>query len=244
MDHDIFESWSQVYDVVNDDKGSDVDLYLDQAKRAADPVLEIGCGTGRVYLELLSAGVDAYGIDASPSMLRELRENAEARGLSPAVRRADMRSFSFDREFGLITIPFQAFRYNLTPDDQLATLRNVREHLADGGRLVLDFHLPWPGVLIEPHEVTEEVTDGDREFRLVETYSTENGCKQVLDISRELYEDGDLVADAELQYAQIYKREFDHLLRLAGFESWTTHGGFDYRPLDPDEISTVWVARV
>lgn len=142
-----------------------------------------------------------------------------------------------------MTIPFQTFRHNLTPDDQLATLRNVREHLAADGRLVLDFYLPWPRVRIEPSEVTTDVSEGDRDLRLVETYSTENEREQVVDIRRELYEDGDLVADAELQYAQIYKREFEHLLRLAGFDSWTVYGGYDYQPFDPDGLETVWVAR-
>lgn len=67
-----FDAWSGIYDAeVADDGGEDVAFYRELALDADGPVLEIGCGTGRIYLELLAAGVDAYGVDISAAMLEK-----------------------------------------------------------------------------------------------------------------------------------------------------------------------------
>jgi cyclopropane fatty-acyl-phospholipid synthase-like methyltransferase len=59
-------------------------------------VLEVGCGTGRIYLDLLRAGVDADGIDLSAAMLEEPRRKAAEAGLEPNVGRADTTTFESD----------------------------------------------------------------------------------------------------------------------------------------------------
>jgi len=75
----------------------DLDYYVDRALEASGPVLEIGCGTGRIYLELLREGIEADGIDLSAAALDVLREKAADASLDPSVRRADMTEFSTDR---------------------------------------------------------------------------------------------------------------------------------------------------
>src|SRR5207302_1075469 len=64
--------------------------------------------------------------------------------LPPHVQRrvqiveGDMRYFAMDRRFSLVTVPYRAFLHNLTVEDQLHTLRRVREHLSDAGRLIFN----------------------------------------------------------------------------------------------------------
>jgi cyclopropane fatty-acyl-phospholipid synthase-like methyltransferase len=72
----------------------DSDYYREQATAADGPVLELGCGTGRVYLAMLRAGVDADGIDLSAASLSALRENAAEEGLEPTVWQGNMTQFT------------------------------------------------------------------------------------------------------------------------------------------------------
>ncbi|ERH11609.1 MAG: methyltransferase domain protein [halophilic archaeon J07HB67] len=108
----------------------DVDYYRDRATSAAGPVLELGCGTGRIYLELLAAGVDADGIDLSEASLTVLRETAEERGLEPRVWRADMTDVTTDRAYALVICPFNAIQALTTVEQQRALLESVYDLLA------------------------------------------------------------------------------------------------------------------
>jgi SAM-dependent methyltransferase len=74
---DYFDAWSEFYDAELAARDpDDVGFYRERASAVDGPVLELGCGTGRITLELLADGVDAYGIDVSAEMLATLRETA------------------------------------------------------------------------------------------------------------------------------------------------------------------------
>src|SRR5262245_12620766 len=110
-------------------------FYVDLAKAASGPVLDVACGTGRILLPCLQAGVEVEGLDLFPGMLTRLREKASGLGLNPTLHQADMAKFRLGRRYALIIIPFNAFVHNLTTDDQLACLGACREHLQPGGLL-------------------------------------------------------------------------------------------------------------
>ena len=119
----------EVYDLYYSWLTHDIPFYVARAREARGPVLEVGCGTGRILLPTFQAGADIDGLDLHPGMIEVLRRKASALGLGPRVFRADMRDFTMPRRYALITIPFRAFMHNLTTDDQLRTLRCCREHL-------------------------------------------------------------------------------------------------------------------
>src|SRR2546422_852191 len=74
-------------------------FWLEQARRYGGPVLELGCGTGRLAIPLAQAGGAVTGIDRAPSMLSEARRKAEAAGVSVAWHEADMRAFDLGTRF-------------------------------------------------------------------------------------------------------------------------------------------------
>ena len=82
---------------------ADVEFYVEEAKRARGPVLELGCGTGRVSIPIAEAGVDVTGLDVSEQMLSIAREKKRSLPADVADRlgfvRGDMESFSLDRNF-------------------------------------------------------------------------------------------------------------------------------------------------
>ena len=91
LDTQSFEKWAKVYDIVYGNYKDDLDFYKKEAHMTKGKALEIACGTGRVHLELLKEGIDAYGIDISRNILKALIEKARRLRLTPKVVRADMR---------------------------------------------------------------------------------------------------------------------------------------------------------
>ena len=134
------------YDDVATGLDGDVAFYVEAARSAGSPVLELGCGTGRILIPTAEAGVDIVGLDASRDMLAIARHKLEQRPSHVQSRvqlvEGDMRRFSIDRRFALITIPYRAFLHNLDAADQLETLGRVRDHLSENGQLVFNVFDP------------------------------------------------------------------------------------------------------
>ncbi len=239
-----FEGYDpEYYDLTFGANFGDIPFYTSITKEAGGKVLEVACGSGRVYLELLRAGIDIHGIDISQQMLDGLRKKADEMNLTPDVYQADMRNFSLDDTFEMIIIPARSFLHNVTTEDQLSTLECCRKHLADNGRLVMNFFYPSRHVigsnygketgrpLVKPVEGMELVTWSDFVSEPDQVIVTEFTWKQ----------DGRKVSRFKAELAYIYKREFELMLRLAGFSAWQVYGGFDYQPLESINQEMVWI---
>ncbi|MFO8036659.1 MAG: class I SAM-dependent methyltransferase [Anaerolineales bacterium] len=124
----------------------DIDFYLEVARELGGPVLELGCGTGRICMPIARAGVDIVGLDLSEHMLDTCRGklSKEPHAGQDRVRliRDDMQDFNLDQDFSLVITPFRSFQHLLTVEDQLACLDSVRRHLAEGGTSILDIFNP------------------------------------------------------------------------------------------------------
>src|SRR6266404_7491436 len=103
---------------------TDKGFYLARARETKGPVLELGCGTGRILVPIAQAGVDITGLDGSPAMLDLCRVSLRDAALSNEVVPGDMRNFDLGRKFALITIPFRPFQHLLDPPDQVACLES------------------------------------------------------------------------------------------------------------------------
>ena len=131
--------------------GADVTFYVQRCHSAAGPVLELGCGTGRITLPLVRAGATVVGIDRSLPMIRVLRRKAEER-LDRAERKrlhvccTKMQELGLAGSFARVLCPYSAIRYLTTVQEQHRTLRAAREALAPGGLLLLDVFDPDPSV--------------------------------------------------------------------------------------------------
>jgi SAM-dependent methyltransferase len=124
----------------------DASFYLELAKRCGGPVLEIGCGTGRVLLPIARSGIETDGVENSAPMLSILKEKLARE--APSVREkvtlhsGDMRDFRLDRKFRLVTIPFRPLQLLYTVEDQLAALKSAAAHLDEGAVLAFDVFYP------------------------------------------------------------------------------------------------------
>jgi len=120
----------------------DVAFYADLCARHGGRVLELGCGNGRILLELLQRGLDAVGVDASAGMLAQLRRKATALGLRAPVARMDVTRLALRAGFGVILCPYSLITY-ITDDADVARLLTTARRLLDpGGVFVVDAFVP------------------------------------------------------------------------------------------------------
>ncbi|MFB6235864.1 MAG: class I SAM-dependent methyltransferase [Halopenitus sp.] len=247
---EFFDPLAPLYDAhVADDQGEslndDVVFYRDLASEVSGPALELGVGTGRIYLELLDAGIDADGIDLSEEMISVLWETAADRNLNPSVRVGDVTDFDAERQYELIYAPNRMFNHLATVSDQRKALQNIHRALAPGGKFVLNTFVPRFETVVETYgDPMEDVTVvGDDTYRVVVTPSLEDEVEQLARLHRELFRNGELIAERDTPLALIPKRQFELLFELAGFDSWQVYGGFDRAPLESSDQEMVWMVQ-
>jgi SAM-dependent methyltransferase len=242
-----------LYDVLFSGLGFDLDFYKDLAEHAGGPVLEIACGTGRILLPCLQAGVDIEGLDLSPAMLQRLRNKAAVLGLHPTVHQADMRTFALPRRYALIFIAFNGFVHCLTTQEQLDALRTWRDHLTLGGTVVFNVFYPAREYLTGPEgtPVLELETRNSATGLPVRIYDTRT-FDLVAQIQHSQVEIQELDAEghvaavhrSETDTRWTFKPEMELLLGVAGYTRWQMYGGFDRRPLTRDDDQMIVFARM
>jgi SAM-dependent methyltransferase len=121
--------------------GDDIAVFRELIGGSGTPALDAGCGTGRVLVPLLRAGLDVDGSDASTDMLRWCRERAEAAGLKVALFAQAMHELDLPRRYRTIIVA-GAFGVGSNRTEDLEGLRRLYSHLEPGGVLLLDHHLP------------------------------------------------------------------------------------------------------
>lgn len=222
----------------------DESFYVDAATDADGPVLEGACGTGRLYLELLSQGIDADGFDVSPAMLEILREKATAHDLTPTVWTADLRSVSVERDYTLAMVPYNSFCNLQHVDDQLAAVAALYDALEPGGKLLFDVYVPRYDVIAESFGEWQETQVVEHEGRKLRGRSRATIADQVEQTYRAeqelLGEDGAVVARDEFLLSHLPPQQVETLSRLSPFEEWTVWGGFDGEPLTDGDSIQVW----
>ena len=221
----------------------DVAFYVDEAKRApgggGGPVLEVGCGTGRILLPIAHAGAEITGIDGSQQMLERCRAKlaAESREVQARVHLAqhDMRDFVLGTTFSLIIAPFRVVQHLTTPDDQLRFLAAVSRHLAPGGRFVFDVFNPRFDMLVgadgtEREDTPEQRLPDGRTFRRSYRVARVRWLDQVSEAELIYYVDGKRYVQA-FEMRWYLAAELRHLLARTGFRVREMYGDFARGPL-------------
>ncbi|MGH6622939.1 MAG: class I SAM-dependent methyltransferase [Burkholderiaceae bacterium] len=120
----------------------EIPYYLDAIRRFGEPVLDLGCGTGRILLPLLRAGIDADGSDVSADMLRFARESATREGFAPHLVAQPMHEFDLPRRYRTIII-CGSFGLGVDRDNDLECLRRCHAQLEPGGALIFNLDMEY-----------------------------------------------------------------------------------------------------
>jgi SAM-dependent methyltransferase len=112
-------------------------------ERAGGRALELACGTGRLLLRFVAAGIDVEGIDSSADMLAICRRNAAARGVDPILHERDIAPLALGTTYRTIYCPAGSFMLLVDRDVALDAMRSYLDHLEPGGTLYLSLAVPW-----------------------------------------------------------------------------------------------------
>ena len=233
----------------------DVAFYRDAARDYGDPVLELGCGTGRVTMAVAEAGKRITGLELSERMLeRAVKKraalNREARERVHLVQ-GDMTRFDLGETFRLVIIPFRPFQHLLEVRQQVDCLDCARKHLSPGGRLILDVFQTDAERMHDPVHmremlVSEYKTADGRQVRICERVAAFHRAEQRNDVEMIFsirHPDGRqerLVFAWTLRY--FFRYEIEHLLARCGFEVAAEYGNFDRTPIRDESPEMIFVA--
>src|SRR2546422_5457054 len=149
----------------------DVPFWRRVAADANGPVLELGCGTGRVTRPLARAGIDIVGIDRSAKMLDRARRSATASRFMKLVR-GDIRQLPFaNRSFPMVIAPYGILQSLIRPNDLTATLTSVARVVAPGGIFGVDLVPDLPNWREYRDRVQLRGRNGAAHLTLVESMS-------------------------------------------------------------------------
>lgn len=233
----------------------DVRFYAQVAGEFGGPVLELGCGTGRITVAVAQTGRRVVGLDISEKMLQRAAEKREVLGAEARERirlvQGDMTRFRLGETFPCIIIPFRPFQHLTETREQIDCLKCARDHLAPGGRLILDVFQTDAERMHDPafqkeSLLTEYEMPGGRHVVLSErvaAFHRAQQCNDVEMIFRVTHPGGEeetLVMAWRLRY--FFRYEVEHLLARCGFQTEALYGDFDGSPLQDASPEMIFVA--
>jgi SAM-dependent methyltransferase len=228
--------------------GPDAKFYERLAVESGGPVLELGCGTGRVLLPIASKGIACTGVDKSPGMLDQFRAKAGSEAVTLCC--SPMESFDFNgRRFPLIFSAFRAFQHLNTVTQQLSCLERVRAHLEPGGVFAFDVFLPRLEAMAKDSE--SESLDVEFEFkgRKVKRFAgvTRNRVNQLIQVTMRYVEEREdeppIETIVKFSMRWFWRYELEHLMHRAGFRHLEIYGDFDRSQVRRDSPAFVVLAR-
>jgi SAM-dependent methyltransferase len=228
-----YDSIATLYDPWSRSVREDVDFYVELAREAGGPVVELGVGTGRIAIPTAAAGIRVIGVDSSRGMLDVCRSEAEAAGVAELVdlRVGDLRRPPVEERVRLVTCPFRAYLHLHDDGERLDALAAARDVLVPGGRLAFDVFEPGDDDVAETHARWIEREPGIFERAEWDTVA------RTLTLSVR-----GAAGATRMTLTWISPEEWHDLLGRAGFEIEGVYGWFDRRPYRGGE-DTVWVAR-
>lgn len=244
MDYEYGGLMAQYWDALRGDtsRWPDRAFFRWVIRRSGQPVLDVGCGTGRLLLDYRRRGVDIDGVDLSPEMLAICRRKATQQGLTVSTYEQAMERLNLPRRYRTIIVPSSSFQLVTGFDEAWEALRRLLEHLVTGGTLamsVMDLDKEsHPGTWqlageAEPPEGRETVRRWSRTTYdpLTRLEHTEDRYECLRD-GHVVYEEHHRRSPATRSYTL---REMTAMLHEVGFAEVRSLSGFSMRPATQDD---------
>lgn len=246
---DNFKTFSKYYDILYslnayEDKPGELKFFLKEAKKAKGKVLEVGCGTGRIYLPLLAAGIPIEGIDLSQEMLDILKEKSFFYKGKVTVKKMNMLKLKYHEKYKLIIIPLNSI-HHLKEIEQLSTFLNFYDALEKGGKIIFTNQF-YSKEILNLSEYTFVHRYEHESFGIrMDLYLKSIRDKKILK-EKFIIKDSTLKKPITLELPDLYhfrKKEIRTLLEESGFKKIKFYQDFAYTPHRGRSDLGVWVAQ-
>ncbi|MGC8872868.1 MAG: class I SAM-dependent methyltransferase [Chloroflexia bacterium] len=252
---DVWDRFVRWYDLDQGGYEEDIPFYLALAQRTGSPILEAGCGTGRLVLALAGAGYQVVGVEQLPAMLARAQAKIDAAGPRVAQRaklvHADIRSLALDTSFTLAILAVNTLMHLVGAAEQEEALRNIYAHLAPGGVLALDLFPPHPDFLTPAagELVLEKVLlDPDTGHPVLKFVARQADYARQLLTTTFIYDRVDARGRVErtaqtflLRY--LHRSEAERMLREVGFHIEGVYGNYELDPYTDEGERLLILAR-
>lgn len=235
-----YDRIAELYDLEHVTHEDDIDFHLNFVQAVGDPVLELGCGSGRLLAPIAEAGFRIVGVDQSRAMLdRAAVATAELSGLV-TLREGDMTDLRGvpGGPFGTVIIGLNGLLHLPSAAEQRTCLSAARAVLDPRGQLLIDVFNPTPESLRGfdqsiLHEGLWLKDDGSR----VDKFSSRRVSTAAQTILTDLWYDltgpDGIVKRTATSFTMryVYPAELELMLEIAGFAEWQIYGSYDLDPL-------------
>lgn len=253
-----YQEYSKIYDQFHEMRlGEDIRFWQEEARVAGSPILELGCGSGRLILPIARQGINIHGIDNSPEMLGLLEQRVTKE--LPKTRTfitwefGDMRSFDTQpRQYMMVFIAFSALQYLDDRDDQRVALTKAHSALKENGVFVVDIFNPNPEVIQEWGKplFLEEVkgsssNDSYQWFCVPEFYDSNTKILTMPNLFQ-FYRNNITEPETIMIPAEYYcfsKDELKLLFEQTGFGEIQTFGDYDKSPFTQNSRKIIMMGR-
>jgi ubiquinone/menaquinone biosynthesis C-methylase UbiE len=208
-----------------------LNLYLREWEDTTGPVLEPMCGTGDFLIAFAERDVEVDGVDASQHILAILRQRCEQKGLNPGVYLQLLQDLDLPRRYGYVFIPDRGFALIPVKQQALQSLKVIRKHIIEGGKLALD--VKQPRQTLDDGDIPAEWQHNRPDGSVIKgtnKVSYEDGGQIWRVHTRmELWNNGQITEREESDYRErFYKEsEFRALLTEAGFRDIQVKRAYD-----------------
>ena len=223
-----YDAFAPIYDAWAADMTEDVDFYVELAREADGPIVELAIGTGRVAIPMAArTGKRVIGIDSSPAMLAVARDRADDAGVELDLRQGDMRDLALVEPAALVICPFRSLLHLPTWSDRRRVFERVAAALMPGGRFA------WNAFVFD-HQIAARL-DGHWQDEPVRHRIDYAPADSRIDIA---VDDG-----PRISLWWVSRGEWEALLDVCGLETEALYGWFDRRPFDTESREFVWVTK-
>ncbi len=244
-----------LYDLEHDGFGDDIQFYLNSIESAGDPVLELGCGTGRILRPIANAGFRVTGVDSSPAMLEQARAASKSsqkqkRLITLHEGKMEEANVAPGGPFGIVLFSLNGLLHLSDPALQIQALRSAHAALDPRGQLLIDVFNPTLDVLqMLGHGVTHEGVWTREDGTQVDKFSARKLSTSNQTIQTRVWYDltspngtlNRIATSFDLRY--LHRHELELMLQLAGFKEWQIYGSYDLDPYDDASERLIFAAE-
>ncbi len=249
-DYDYEGFLAEIYDLwfPRGEVFEDTEFYYQQISASGGKALDVGCGSGRLLVPFLQAGLNVEGLDLSKTMLERCTERLAEHGLSTRLYAQPMQELDVSARYHCIYVPFSSFQLLLDRAHALRALERFYAHLVPGGKLLVTNYIPWQAmhadlpwklrrVGVRPSDgatvMMHEATGCDRHAQIMTDW-----------VKYEVYQRGKLAEThaRTLRMRWYHPYEFELMTERAGFRAFRTYGDYTDEPANDEHCTIVFEA--